>query len=127
MDQHAQDSKVQAVACSSLAMIALNSRESKTRFQETGVIKRIVAAMQNHMRDRQVQGMACYALMSSVNVDTRAEIEAEGAVQSIIAAATQHPLDFYVQVSCKNVGVFCCLLFLNDSVNRVEQALNNLP
>jgi hypothetical protein len=40
MDQHAQDSKVQAVACSSLAMIALNSRESKTRFQETGVIKR---------------------------------------------------------------------------------------
>jgi hypothetical protein len=114
MDQHAQDSKVQAVACSSLAMIALNSRESKTRFQETGVIKRIVAAMQNHMRDRQVQGMACYALMSSVNVDTRAEIEAEGAVQSIIAAATQHPFDFYVQVSCQRE----CFVALSSLISQ---------
>jgi hypothetical protein len=70
--------------------------------------------MQNHMRDRQVQGMACYALMSSVNVDTRAEIEAEGAVQSIIAAATQHPFDFYVQVSCQRE----CFVALSSLISQ---------
>ena len=97
MDRHIDDGKVQAAACSALAMIALNSQESKAAFREAGVVKRIVAAMRKHLTDRQVQGMACYSLMSSVNADTRAEFETEGAIQSIIEAATEHQLDFYVQ------------------------------
>ena len=97
MDQHIEDCKVQAAACSALAMIALNSQESKARYQEAGVVKRIVAAMRKHLTDRQVQGMACYALMSSINADTSADFEAEDAIQSILAAAAAHQLDFFVQ------------------------------
>ena len=98
MDKHLENGKVQAHAFSTLAMIALNNKENRTRMEENEVFKRIFLAMKRHLMDRKVQGMACYALMSVLNASTRAEIEAQGAVSHILEAARFHP-DCYVQAS----------------------------
>ena len=80
MDAHLANSPLQAVACSALSMLALNSQEVKAMMEEQQALKRILAAMDSHLEDRQVQGMGCYALMSAANSDTRAQIVKGGGI-----------------------------------------------
>jgi predicted xylose isomerase-like sugar epimerase len=80
MDAHLANGPLQAVACSALSMLALNSQEVKAMMEEQQALKRILAAMDSHLEDRQVQGMGCYALMSAANSDTRAQIVKGGGI-----------------------------------------------
>ena len=56
----------------------------KTQISDAGAFSRITAAMDAHDEDRQVQGMACYAIMSAANKETRAAIIEAGAASRII-------------------------------------------